>query len=237
MRARSLHKWIGIFVGAVLLMWSVTGVVLMVPGHRPEARARPVPLGRATVSPREALAIALGDSAAEVRAASLVRIHQHVAYRIDSGRRPILVDAESGERIEITATLAEAVAREAMGRAGGTVRVEPVRKHDAFYPAGSLPVWRVRFEGVEGPPSHVSQLDGTFVPAGSRSRFRSLMHDLHNFTIIRKLVTADWFFRTLAIIAGVVSIVSIITGYWLALPRRPANRRVRSTEPMSISSK
>lgn len=237
MRARSLHKWIGIFVGVVLLMWSVTGVVLMVPGHRPEVAARPIPLERAAVSPREALVIALGESGGEVRAASLVRIHQRVAYRIDGGRRPILVDAESGERIEITANLAEAVAREAIGREGGTVRVEPLRKHDAFYPAGSLPVWRVRFEGVEGGPSHVSQLDGTFVPAGSRSRFRTLMHDLHNFTIIRDFVAADWFFRTLAIIAGVVSIISIVTGYWLALPRRQGTRRVRSTEPMSINSK
>ena len=154
--------WIGIFVGVVLLMWSVTRVVLMVPGHRPEVAA-PGPLERAAVSPPEALVIALGDSGGEVRRHRWFVFTSESPIALTGGRQPILVDAESGERIEITANLAEAVAREAIGREGGTVRVEPLRKHDAFYPAGSLPVWRVRFEGVEGGPSHVSQLDGTFV--------------------------------------------------------------------------
>ena len=234
MRARTLHKWIGIFVGIILLMWAVTGVALMLPGHRPDARPQPIPLTRATVSPREALAIALGDSAGTVRAASLIRIHQHVAYRIDGGRRPILVDAETGQRIQITAALAEAVTREALGRPAGKIQVETVRKHDALYSTGSLPAWRVTVDGMDGPPSHVSQLDGTFIPGGSRSRFRALMHELHNFAFIQRVVAPDWFFRTLAIVAGVVAIISIVTGYWLALPPRQAARRARSTEPMSI---
>jgi hypothetical protein len=206
----------------------------MVPASRPEVRAKPLQLERATVSPQQALTIAQGDSAGAVRAVSLIRIHDRVAYRIDRGRRPVLVDAATGARIEITAVLAESVAREAMGQADGKLEVVAIRKHDSHYPTGSLPVWRVTIEGAEGDPAHVNQLDGTFIPGGSRSRFRSLAHDLHNFSIVQEIISADWFFRTFAITAGVVAVISIITGYWLALPRRRATRRVRSTEPMSI---
>jgi uncharacterized iron-regulated membrane protein len=234
-RARQLHKWIGIFVGIILLMWAVTGIVLMVPARRPEVRTRPLQLEGATLSPQQALAIAAGDSAGAVRTVSLIQIHDRIAYRIDRGRRPILVDAATGARMEITAALAEAVAREAMNQAGGKVDVAAVRKHDAYYPTGSLPVWRVTFEGAEGAPSHVNRLDGTFIPAGSRSRLHSLAHDLHNFSIVQEVIAADWFFRTFAIVAGIVSVVSIITGYWLTLPRRKTTRRVRSTEPMSFA--
>ena len=232
MRARPLHKWIGIFVGIILLMWSVTGVYLMVPAPRQVLRHRPLPLERATISPQQARAIAVGDSGGEVRSASLIHLHERIAYRIESGRRPILVDAETGERFDITAALAESIARNALDRREGKARVEAVRKHDRYYFSGSLPVWRVSFEGVDGPPSHVSQLDGAFVPA--RSRLRAIMHDLHNFAIVQEFVPADWVSRWSAIIAGTVSVLSILTGYWLALPRGRAKRRARSTEPMAV---
>jgi hypothetical protein len=235
MKIRQLHKWIGIGVGIILLMWSVTGVILMIPGRPPQVRTLPLELDRATVSPQQAIATASGDSAGAIRSVSLIRIHDRVAYRIDRGRRPILVDAASGERIEITATLAEAVAREAMNRPTGDVKVESVTRHDGFYPSGSLPAWRITVAGSSG-PSHVSRLDGAFTPAGSRSRFKAVAHDLHNFSILRELVRADWFSRSLAIIAGVVSMASILTGFWLALPRRTPSRRQRSTEPLPIKA-
>ena len=232
MRARPLHKWIGIFVGIILLMWSVTGVYLMVPAPRQDLRPQPLSLERATISPRQARTIAVGDSGGEVRSASLIRIQERIAYRIESGRRPILIDAETGERLEITAALAESIARTSLDRMDGKVQVEAVRKYDRYYFSGSLPIWRVTFEGVAGPPSHVSQLDGAFLPA--RSRLRAIMHDLHNFAIVEEWVGVDWVPRWSAIIAGTVSVLSILTGYWLALPRRRPKRRARSTEPMAI---
>ena len=234
-RARQLHKWIGIFVGIILLMWAVTGVILMIPGRAPRVSSNPLRLDQATISPRQALAMATGDSAGEIRSMTLIQVHDRNAYRVDRGRRPILIDAATGDRIEITAALAEAVAREAMNQPDGKLQVEPVTKHDAFYPSGSLPAWRITVPGARA-PAHVSRLDGTFLPAASRSRVRSLAHDLHNFSIIREVVAADWFSRSLAIIAGLVSVASIITGYWLALPRRKAARRPRSTEPLPIKA-
>ena len=234
-RARQLHKWIGICVGIILLMWAVTGVILMIPGRAPRVIARALRLEQATVSPQQAIATAGGDSTGDIRSVALIQIHDRIVYRIDRGRRPILVDAASGARIEITAALAEAVARDAMNRPSGEVRVQPVTKHDALYPSGSLPAWRITIPGGAA-PAHVSRLDGTFVPAQSRSRVRSLAHDLHNFSIIRELVAADWFSRSLAIIAGLVSVASILTGYWLALPRRKTARRPRSTEPLPIKA-
>jgi uncharacterized iron-regulated membrane protein len=81
-------------------------------------------------------------------------------------------------------------------------------------------------------PLHVSQRDGALVPA--RSRFRAVVHDLHNMSIVQDLVAGDRFFRAFAIIAGTVALAGILTGYWLALPLRKPTRRARSTEPMSV---
>jgi hypothetical protein len=205
----------------------------MVPPKRPEARIRPLNLDAAAISPAAAVAALEGDSSRSIRALSLIQIHDRTVYRIDAGRRPVLVDASDGSRVEITAALAEAIARDALNRKEGTATVVELRKHDSQYTTGSLPAWRVTFaEG--GDPVHVTQADGAFVPAGSRSRFRALAHDMHNFSIIREVVAANWFYRSLAILAGLVSIAGILTGYWLSLPPRRRRRKVRSTEPMSV---
>ena len=230
-RSRPLHKWIGIVVGIILLMWSVTGIVLMIPGPRPAVNARVLDVHQATVSPAQAALAAGGDSALNIRAMSLIQIHDQLVYRIDTGRRPILIGASSGQRLEIGAELAEAIAREGTGGTSAPATVDLVLNHDGLYTTGSLPVWRVRFG--DGVPAHVTQQDGTLVPPGSRSRFRAVSHDLHNFSILRELIPANWFYRSSAILLAAVSVISIVTGYWLAWPRR---RRVRTTEPMSIAT-
>jgi len=71
---------------------------------------------------------------------------------------------------------------------------------------------------------HPAEVDAAVDPIGK----------LHDFSAIKAVISADWVHRGLAITACVLSIISIFTGYWLALPRRQAPRRARSTEPMSI---
>ena len=228
-RARPLHKWIGIFVGLALLMWSITGIVLMLPGSppSPDRRAR-IDFSRATVSPAQVIA-AMGDSNPPVRSISIIQVEDLVAYRMDTGRRPILIDASSGGRIEITPAIAESVARQAMGGGGGTMTVEVMTSHDRGYSTGALPVYRVAMGGTTG---YVSQLDGSFIPSNTGRKWKAVMHDLHNFSVIKLVIYPDWFYRTSAIIVSLVSIVSIFTGYWLALPR--PKRKARVTEPLTM---
>ena len=228
-RARPLHKWIGILVGLVLLMWSITGIVMMLPGSRPstDGRAR-IDFSRASVSPAQVIA-AMGDSIPQVRSISIIQIYDLVAYRLDTARRPVLIDASSGGRIEITPALAESVARQAMGGGSGTLSVEVMSSHDRGYSTGSLPVYRVAMGGTTG---YVSQLDGAFIPSNTGRKWKALVHDLHNFSVIKLVIHPDWVYRTSAIFVSLVSIVSIFTGYWLALPR--PKRKARVTEPLTM---
>jgi PepSY-associated TM region len=229
--SRTIHKWIGIVVGIILLMWSVTGIILMIPARRAEARMQPLDLSRAVVAPAQAL-VAVEDSGLQVRSVTLIRIHDRTVYRIDAGRRPLLVDARDGSRVEITPALAEAIARDALGDTAVEMRVDIIRKRDADYSSGGLPVYRVTVGGAEGAVGHVSMQDGTFIPSGGRSRLRLLAHQMHDFSVIKEWVTTEWFYRTLAIIAASLALVSIFTGYWLTIP--PRKRKPRRTEPMAI---
>ena len=236
MRARTLHKWMGIVIGLALLMWTTTGIIMVLPVNRVrDTGDRPLQIGRAVISPAQAIArIAQGDSAPRVRSVVLLQIADHVVYQLETRRRGVLVNAETGEPFEISALVAEQVAREAFRGTAGKVTVEHLTAYDARYSGGDLPTFRVSLGDSASTVSYVSARNGSIVTADSRRRLRGIVGKLHDFSAIKAVISADWVHRGLAITACVLSIVSIFTGYWLALPRRQTPRRARSTEPMSI---
>lgn len=240
MRARSLHKWMGIVIGAVLLMWAATGIIMVLPLGRTRDTAGPrLEVGRAVISPAQAVArLAERDSAPRVRSVSLLQIADHVVYQVETRQRTVLVDASTGEPFEISAAVAEQVARSAFRGSPGQVTVERLTEYDARYSGGELPAFRVALGDSAATVSYVSARTGSIVTSDSRRRFRSIVGKLHDFSIIKAVISSDWVHRGLAIAACLLAIVSIFTGYWLALPRRTNPRRAgRSTEPMSISNR
>ncbi len=240
MRARSIHKWMGIVIGLALLMWTVTGIIMVLPRNRPrDAGPARLDVARATIAPAQAVArLAERDSGAlAVRSVTLVQVLDQVLYQVEMRRRTVLVDAATGEPVEITAAMAEAIARRNFRGAPGTVQVERLTGYDARYGSGDLPAWRVTLGDAAGTVSYVSGRNGSIVSADSRRRFRSIIGKLHDFSAIKVLVSADWVHRTLAIGACLLSIVSIITGYWLAFvrPRARPQPRARTTMPLRVS--
>ena len=234
LRSRTLHKWIGVAIGLVLLMWTITGIIMVWPTNRVrDTSGQTVDLSRAIVSPAQALErLADQDSAAPARAVSLVQILDHVVYQVDTRRRTFLVDAENGELFEITPAVAESIARKSFRGTVGEVMVEQLTAYDARYGSGDLPAWRVSLGDEAGTVSYVSGKNGTVISGDSRRRFRSVAGKLHDFSAIKVIVSADWVHRFLAIGACLLAITSIVTGYWLALPRKPPQRE-RATLPMS----
>jgi Na+-transporting NADH:ubiquinone oxidoreductase subunit F len=234
MRFRTLHKWIGIVVGLALLMWAITGIIMMLPANRVrDSRVAALDLTRATISPAQALAgLAQRDSTPPVRSLVLIQILDQLVYQVETTRRTLLVSAETGDRFEVTPGMAEAIARASFRGTPGTIGVERLDKYDARYSSGDLPAYRVSLGDQAATISYVSARNGSVVSADSRRRMRSVVGKLHDFSALRVLTSSDWVRRGLAIGACVLSIISILTGYWLALPRRSPARRVRSTEPM-----
>ena len=235
MRARDLHKWMGIVIGLVLLMWTTTAIIMALPVKRVrETSVKSLDVARAVISPAQALArLTERDSAGTVRSITLIQVLDNVLYQVEARRRTLLVNAETGEPFEVSAAVAERIARETFRGVPGKVEVERLTSYDARYSSGDLPAFRVSLGDSASTVSYVSARNGAIVSADSRRRLRSIAGKLHDFTAIKAVISADWVHRGISITASVLALVSIVTGYWLALPRRPVSRRVRSTEPMS----
>jgi len=214
-----VHKWIGVGIGLILLMWIVTGVLL---GGGGGGRAPEVPdYSRATVSPAAAqAAAAVGDSGiAEVRGLTLDAVAGRVVYRINGPRgRTALIDAATGDRVAVGEPLAREVA--AALAPGVAVRgVVLLRANDRGYPRGSLPVWRVMLDDPAESWVHLAS-DGSTTSNTRVQRGKAVLHDLHTFAALQTLHFGRRSIRVLFVLASVVSIALVITGYYLSLPRR-----------------
>lgn len=214
-----VHKWIGVGIGLVLLMWIVTGMLIGGGGGgRPSA---PPDYSRATVSPAEAVAVAArGDSGlAEVRGVVLDMLGGRLVYRLSAPRgRGALVDAATGERLEIGEALAREVAASLVPQAAvrEVVRLEG---YDLGFPRGALPAWRVVLDGPAGTWVHLSR-DGLASSNTREQRRKSVYHDLHTFATLQQLRLGRPAIRILFLVASVISLGVVVTGYYLSLPRR-----------------
>jgi uncharacterized iron-regulated membrane protein len=230
----------GIVIGLALLMWTATGIIMVLPTRRArDTGDKPIQVSRALVSPAQAVArLTERDSAPLVRAVTLVMIADKVVYQVEARRRTLLVDAETGEPFQVSAAVAERVARESFRGTAGKVEVEHLTQYDARYSGGDLPTYRVSLGDSAHTVSYVSARTGAIVTGDSRRRLRSVVGKLHDLSVIKTVVSADWVHRGVAITACGLAIISIFTGYWLAWPRRQSPRRPgRSTEPMTITGR
>ncbi|MBK6424066.1 MAG: PepSY domain-containing protein [Gemmatimonadetes bacterium] len=215
-----VHKWVGIGIGLFLLMWIVTGMLLGGGEGRPRDGAAP-DYSRAVVSPADAQALAAsGDSALrEIRAVELDRIGSHLLYRVRGTGGTVLVDAEQPQRLEVTEALAREVAT-GMFPQGSIEGVELLTRHDRGYPNGALPAYRVRFADRAETLVHLSVRDGMLAVSNKDLRLNGTLHGLHTFASLRALGLARVPIRRLLIVASLISLVVVVTGYYMSLPRR-----------------
>ncbi len=216
-----VHKWVGVAVGVVLLMWIVTGVLLSAGEGRGQGRVTPPDYSRATVSPAAAIAAAsTGDSGLKaVRSVELDRLGDRLIYRVKGTPRGVaLIDAGTGERIAIDESLARTLAQQAVP-GGAIASAELIHANDRGYP-GSLPAWRVKFGDADATWFHVGAQDGLVNVSTSATRISSTLHGLHTFGSLTALHIERRHIRLLLIAASVVALAVVATGYVLSLPRR-----------------
>lgn len=215
-----VHKWVGIGIGLFLLMWIVTGMLLGGGEGRPRDGVAP-DYARAVVSPAAALEVATaGDSGLrEVRGVELDRIGSHLLYRVRGAGGTVLVDAAEPRRLEVTEALAREVAA-GMFPQGTIETVELLKRHDRGYPNGALPAYRVRFGDRARTLVHLSLRDGLVAVSNKDLQLNGTLHGLHTFASLRAFGLSRVPIRRLLNVASLISLVVVVTGYYMSLPRR-----------------
>lgn len=223
---RRVHKWITIVIGAFFAMWIATGIVMSFPpsvaGPRGSAAIPPIKYAKATITPAAAVA-ALESSETpplQVLGITLRQIGDATVYRIElKGAPPALIDAGSGLRVPITETLAREIAQAGFPSHVAIDRVELLRQHTLAYRFGPLPVYRVSFGDERRTIASVSAHDGGVQYTDRPSALRRAFTGMHDFTILR-LAMSPRIVRWLLVLASVVAAAAVVTGYYLALPKR-----------------
>jgi len=221
-----LHKWFAVSGGMFLLIWLITGVVILLPplsaGPKPVRWVPNVDFRDITLSPAQAvlnLEKALRTSV-QVNAVNLKRIHDVVVYEIrlkNSGTH--LINAASGQMFSITRDLARRYVRESYPNEGRVLKVETVERHGYAYQWGALPAYRVVLESEPSVDFFVATRDGTVRRSDRVNRVRAALGSLHTFDPLKLLIRSDKLRRGLMIVAGVIGIVAALTGYYLSLRR------------------
>jgi hypothetical protein len=210
-------------VGVVLVVWIVSGLVMLLPSSR--ARITPTPptdFSQLTITPAAAAGTALAERpGGRVRGVDLRRVGDRVAYvvAVEAGH-PVLVDATDGHVVTVTESLAVSIAT---GLEGSGFRIASVRRadrHRASYFASPLPVWQVRFAAPAGLVTYVNALTGEVRRTTRRERGAAIVRSLHSFAPLNMAPGGNRA-RYLALwAASLVALGAAVLGYWLALPRR-----------------
>jgi len=217
-----LHKWIGITIGVLIVMWLVTGVVMILPYPQTLPPAS-IPYDSMTVSPAQAIRVAQAHAEGrQVRNVLLRGLGTTLLYQVNLvGAPAVLVDGQTGTVVRITDSIAVAVARASLGPDVDIDKVEILERRRLDYLFGALPAYRVEIGDGRGTLLHLGVRDGRVRASTGRSRLVTGMGFVHTFEVLRLARANQRVERWLLIVTSTISLVSVVTGYLLfRLPRR-----------------
>lgn len=225
---RTLHKWLALFVGAQLIIWTVTGFY-MVAVHidyihgdhlvrAPAARAIPID---GLLSPGEI--VARHPEAREVR---LQRLFGRPVWRIQAGGATYLADGETGRRL---APLSEREIRSAAAEiyAGDDPITSAQLLTEAPREVGprAPPFWRVEFAHWSRPTFYLSATTGELLTR------RHQLWRVFDFAWMLHIMDYDAredVNNPLLRVSTWVALVLTLSGAWLLLWSFPRRRRRRA---------
>lgn len=222
------HNWIGVFIGIVLTLWVVSGLIMLLPvseiAKAGPGTGKPIQWLGVKVSPSQAATIAMtANAGTTLRNLDVKRIRDGIAYHVRLGPKgSALVDGNSGDIITITDSLASAIAADAVP--GGVKLVGHVGRVDTpgnFEGHGPLPAYHVTFTDAAKTEAWVHIASGDVRRSTARDRSKNTWgHNAHVFTPLsdgpggnRSRLGALW-------ITSIISLIAMVAGYWLALPAR-----------------
>jgi uncharacterized iron-regulated membrane protein len=219
-----IHKWIAITVGVFILVWTVSGILMILPdrwfGLMPLQSTGGLEYSSVTVSPAEAIQNLSENEgkSLDVTWVTLSGIDGMPVYQIllkDGSSH--LINATSGQVIKITSQFAERIIRDQIPTEGKPTKIEYLENHDLLYPYGSLPVYRITVDGYRSSLFYVSPRNGVISQSNELTRIRALISSLHTFEPVRFLSQIDGVRKGLLLLFSLVGIAAALTGYYLAV--------------------
>lgn len=226
------HRWAGVVLSALFLIWFLSGAVLHFVGFPAVQRSQrldrmqEIPLDRVAVAPSAAIR---GIQADGLR---LIDVGGRPVYIVSrSNGNPVAVAADTGQVLpDFSASVADAVASSFAGRR--VVRTVGPIMYDQWIVANEIdpfrPLYRVRMGGASGREIYVSARTGEVVQvttAGERdwNWGGAILHWIY-FTSLRK----DWWaWDKVVWWTSLVAMVSVVVGIWLGFVRFMANRAAK----------
>lgn len=213
---RKLHKWFGLVLALQFVLWMASGLVMSlldhdkVQGHhhRVEGAGQVAAWPTGLLSPSDVLA----DQSRPLRSVETFWLRDRPVYRLSDKATTWLVDARDGQRVQVDATVALAIATSdyrGLGRAGApellrTATLE-VRDH-------APPIWRVGFDDEDATTLYVSGQDGRMLERRNNSwRIFDFVWMLH----IMDYTERDDFNNPLVVVMAVGGLWIALTGAWL----------------------
>ena len=168
------HRYVGIVLGALVIMWFATGITMIYWGGMPRVtpemrldRLEPVDVARVQVSPAEAAARAGLDGAGRVTLSTLLG---RPAYRL-GGRNATVVFADTGDVLdELTPAQAQAVAASFADVPLDRVRLDrTLYEVDQWTLQSPLPLHKFRVDDAAGTELYVQPKTGEVAMLTTRS--------------------------------------------------------------------
>jgi hypothetical protein len=141
-RVHRIHKWIGVGIGLVLVMWLVTGILITGEDEPPGPHAV-ASLAGAVVPPSVAMAVAQASRPfpGPIISVTLGALRDRPVYEVRWKEVGRIVDTVAGEILEVDEAWAHALA-EPERQAARITSVEQIHRRDRGYQFGLLPVRR-----------------------------------------------------------------------------------------------
>lgn len=179
---RRLHKWIGLLLGAQLLLWTISGTAMalldmetVAGGPQPEASGPAVPASSAW----EQIRATLGSR--PVSSVAVRPLLDRYVVEIAGPGEMLLFDAVDGRRIPVDAALARSIASAAYPGGGSVSKVSQLREITLEVREHALPIWRVDFDDAQNSSFYVSGASGRLLERRNDSwRLWDFAWMLHN---------------------------------------------------------
>ncbi|MDB4915744.1 MAG: peptidase [Gemmatimonadetes bacterium] len=221
--ARWWHKWIGVGIGLVLILWIVTGLIMLVPmsntSRLGSGTGGAVDWSLVVVSPAQAGQAAVVAGHGHVRSIELKRFRDGMAYVVRlAPRGSVIVDAGTSSVVMIDASLAAAMASDGLG-AAKVERIDRVESQGNEY-RGSVPAWHVVLGDQARTEAYVAIANGEIRRSDRMDRLKATWgHSAHVFTPLDRNAGDTRASHGALWATSILALFSIVAGYWLALPR------------------
>jgi hypothetical protein len=234
------HKWLAVSAGVLTLMWFVSGIVMVAPGSwigppppiRPAGSWSGPGFRDVAVGVPQAIAAVEADlgGKADVTNVSFRRVAGRLVYHLETANHGSrLVDATDGKIFALNPHVVRQIVEGIAERTGPPLEVILLQEHDASYPQGPLPVYRVPLGDARGTVYYVEAETGEVRASNRATRFREFFSDLHGFGFLSAFMANEGRRATLILFSVAGTLMSIFGLWILWLQLRNWQRRRAST--------